>query len=94
LSSFITGVIFALKLITTLENPEGYSYVQGFRVPTRYTAWAELIAIHLLVPNASFIGHLAGILAGLIYMKTFVGSIIDFYLTLITGTAYGNICLI
>ena len=82
------GVIFALKLITTLENSEGYSYIQGFRVPTRYTAWVELIAIHLLVPNASFIGHLAGILAGLTYMRTPVGSVIDFYLNLITGILF------
>lgn len=80
-----SGVIFALKLITTLENPIGHRYVAGIRVPTRYTAWAELIAIHMLVPNASFIGHLAGIIAGLIYMKTFIGTIIDAVLYNITG---------
>ncbi|KAL1140070.1 hypothetical protein AAG570_000002 [Ranatra chinensis] len=80
-----SGVIFALKLITTLENSDGYGYVQGFRVPTQYTAWAELIAIHLLVPNASFIGHLAGILAGLIYMKSPMGSLIDSFIHSLTG---------
>lgn len=80
-----SGVIFALKLITTLENPVGHRYVAGIRVPTRYTAWAELIAIHMLVPNASFVGHLAGIIAGLIYMKTFIGTLIDAILYSITG---------
>ena len=38
------------------------------RIPTKYAAWAELALIQLLVPNASFLGHLCGIAAGLIYI--------------------------
>lgn len=84
-SKHISGVIFALKLITTLENPVGHRYVAGFQVPTKFAAWAELIAIHILSPNASFMGHLAGIIAGLIYMKTYVGTLIDNIIYSITG---------
>lgn len=54
-------------------------------MPGKYAAWAELLLIHLLVPNASFIGHLAGILSGLIYTSTFVGTVIDTILNFITG---------
>lgn len=80
-----SGVIFALKVITTKENPPGVSYIMGMTVPSRYAAWVELIAIHLLVPNASFTGHLAGILAGLVYTNTFIGSIIDSIISSVTG---------
>lgn len=57
----------------------------GMWVPTRYAAWTELILIHLLVPNASFMGHLAGILAGVIYTSTPVGIIADAFISSLTG---------
>ncbi|CAH1399674.1 unnamed protein product [Nezara viridula] len=80
-----SGVIFALKFITTHEDSEGYRYIQGIRVPTKYATWVELVAIHILVPNASFMGHFAGVLAGILYTKTFVGTIIDTLVYQITG---------
>ena len=30
----------------------------GFLLPVRWAVWAELLIIQLMVPNASFIGHL------------------------------------
>lgn len=72
-------------MITTKENPPGISYIMGMTVPSRYAAWVELIAIHLLVPNASFAGHLAGILTGLVYTNTFIGTIIDQIISSLTG---------
>jgi rhomboid domain-containing protein 1 len=65
-----SGVIFALKVLTTYELPHETSMVMGILpVPMRYACWAELILIQLLVPNASFTGHLAGIIVGLLYVK-------------------------
>lgn len=65
-----SGVIFALKVLTTYNLPSGVSMVMGmFPVPMRWACWAELIVIQLLVPNASFTGHLAGILVGMMYVK-------------------------
>ena len=65
-----SGVIFALKVLTTYNLPSGVSMVMGmFPVPMRWACWAELVLIQLLVPNASFTGHLAGILVGLMYVK-------------------------
>ncbi|XP_021928104.1 rhomboid-related protein 4-like isoform X2 [Zootermopsis nevadensis] len=80
-----SGVIFALKVLTSSETPRGREFVGGLWVPTRYAAWIELILIHLLVPNASFMGHLAGILAGVIYTSTPVGTIADEFISLLTG---------
>ena len=34
----------------------------------QYVAWVELVIISLVTPNASFLGHLAGILAGLFHV--------------------------
>lgn len=81
-----SGVVFALKVITTMENNYyTQTTIAGFTMPSKYAPWAELILIHLLVPNASFMGHLAGILAGLMYTSTPIGSIIDSIIRTITG---------
>ncbi|XP_054290608.1 rhomboid-related protein 4-like [Macrosteles quadrilineatus] len=80
-----SGVLFALKVITTAETGPGTAYIMGIPVPSKYAAWAELVAIHLLVPNASFLGHLAGILAGCAYMSTPIGRVVDSIIANITG---------
>ena len=63
-----SGVLFALKVILTHNKPAN-AMVQGpfgITMPVRYAAWAELIYIHLFVPQSSFLGHLAGIITGFI----------------------------
>ncbi|XP_037089671.1 rhomboid-related protein 4-like [Pollicipes pollicipes] len=64
-----SGVIFALKVLTQrLESAsDSWTYLRGLAVPARWAVWAELVLIHILVPGASFVGHLAGILVGLAY---------------------------
>jgi rhomboid domain-containing protein 1 len=65
-----SGVIFALKVVTTYNLPPGsMTNVFLFRVPSRIAYWAELVVIQLLLPSVSFTGHLAGILVGLLYVK-------------------------
>lgn len=56
--------------------------VLGFQVNTRYATWLELVLIYVMVPNASFLGHLCGILAGILYVE--VPTIISL-LDLVTG---------
>ncbi|KAF2368942.1 Peptidase S54 rhomboid domain [Trinorchestia longiramus] len=72
-----SGVLFALKVVTTYHASRGYnssssSYIWNFhvKVPTRYAVWVELLVIHLLVPRSSFVGHLAGILVGIAYVNS------------------------
>ncbi|CAF1326454.1 unnamed protein product [Adineta steineri] len=66
-----SGVIFALKVITTHYTPNygSNSFLAGFiPISTKYAVWVELIVIQLITPNVSFLGHLAGILIGLLYI--------------------------
>ena len=64
-----SGVLFAMKVVLNSQS-ENYTDVHGILiVPTRYAAWAELILIQLFVPGVSFLGHLGGILAGLLYLR-------------------------
>ncbi|KAK7483198.1 hypothetical protein BaRGS_00025602 [Batillaria attramentaria] len=73
-----SGVIFALKVVTTHYTPPGLHYALGFiPVPSRYIYWVELGLIQLVTPNASFTGHLAGILVGLLYIKGPLKPIMD-----------------
>ncbi|XP_078420268.1 rhomboid-related protein 4 isoform X3 [Cetorhinus maximus] len=64
-----SGVLFALKVVNNYYNPGDITYVLGFPMRSQYACWAELIAIHLIAPGSSFIGHLSGILVGLLYTK-------------------------
>uniref|UniRef100_A0A8C7WUQ2 Uncharacterized protein n=1 Tax=Oryzias sinensis TaxID=183150 RepID=A0A8C7WUQ2_9TELE len=45
----------------------GVTYVMGIPVSNRYVSWVELVLIHITSPGTSFVGHLAGILVGLLY---------------------------
>ncbi|XP_060190136.1 rhomboid-like protein 14, mitochondrial isoform X1 [Lycium barbarum] len=63
-----SGVLFAMKVVANAQSDE-YTYIHGLMVPTRYAAWAELILIQMFVPGVSFLGHLGGILAGLLYLR-------------------------
>uniref|UniRef100_A0ACB8FAR4 Uncharacterized protein n=1 Tax=Sphaerodactylus townsendi TaxID=933632 RepID=A0ACB8FAR4_9SAUR len=65
-----SGVLFALKVLNNHYHPGGTSNIMGIQVSNKYACWLELLAIHLLNPRSSFGGHLAGILVGLIYIKS------------------------
>lgn len=72
-----SGVIFALKVVTTHLTPAGASYVMGIPIPSRLAVWAELILISVLFPRVSFVGHLAGILVGLAFVSGPLKKIMD-----------------
>ncbi|KAH9509022.1 Rhomboid- protein 4 [Bulinus truncatus] len=77
-----SGVLFAMKVLGTLASPPGTQYIGQFPVPSKYIFWAELILIQLAAPNASFVGHLAGILVGLAYAKGPLKYLMNFFLPL------------
>uniref|UniRef100_A0A8C4P396 Rhomboid domain containing 1 n=1 Tax=Dromaius novaehollandiae TaxID=8790 RepID=A0A8C4P396_DRONO len=62
-----SGVLFALKVLNNHYNPGRFSSVLGMQISSKYVCWVELVAIHLISPGASFAGHLAGILVGMMY---------------------------
>ena len=50
-------MIFALKVLTTHNLPNGTIYMLNIiPVPSKYAYWAELVIISLLSPNVSFAG--------------------------------------
>ncbi|KAL7646232.1 UNVERIFIED_CONTAM: hypothetical protein RMT77_003141 [Armadillidium vulgare] len=85
-----SGVLFALKVLTTFEGG-GTHWIHGFEVPSRLVVWVELLIIHILVPGSSFIGHLAGILVGIIYMFGPLRIIVDALCYLLRGRFF-DIC--
>ncbi|XP_057847058.2 rhomboid-like protein 14, mitochondrial [Cryptomeria japonica] len=62
-----SAVLFALKVILSSDSP-GYTNVYGLIVPARHAAWTELLLIQMFVPGVSFLGHLSGIISGLLYL--------------------------
>ncbi|RYY82164.1 rhomboid family intramembrane serine protease, partial [archaeon] len=62
-----SAVLFSLKYVLNQNSP-AYTSILGFQVPSKWAAWAELVLASLLSPQVSFIGHLAGILAGYLYV--------------------------
>ncbi|KYN43973.1 Rhomboid domain-containing protein 1 [Trachymyrmex septentrionalis] len=81
-----SAILFALKVIALCEERDKLHNINGLIVPSKLAVWLELILIHLLVPNSSFIGHLGGILVGCLYSYSFVGERIDNLIHMITGT--------
>ncbi|PWA48927.1 RHOMBOID-like protein 14 [Artemisia annua] len=63
-----SGVLFAMKVVLNSQS-DNYTNVHGFMVPAKHAAWAELILIQMFVPGVSFLGHLGGILAGIVYLR-------------------------
>lgn len=64
-----SGILFALKVVHNHTNPGGQTSYYGLRIANKYASWAELVIIQLIYPNASFLGHLSGIIAGFIYIQ-------------------------
>ena len=67
-----SSVIFALKAMLHTAAPSGAAgriTVFGFHIaslPLRLVSWVELLAIQLVYPSASWLGHASGIIAGLL----------------------------
>ena len=82
-----SGVLFALKVVTTHLQPAGMTRVMGFiPVPMRLACWVELILISVLFPHVSFIGHLAGIIVGFAFIYGPLQIAMNIPLSLLTGT--------
>uniref|UniRef100_A0A672M5T5 Rhomboid-related protein 4-like n=1 Tax=Sinocyclocheilus grahami TaxID=75366 RepID=A0A672M5T5_SINGR len=62
-----SGVLFGLKVVNNHYHPGGATYVMELHIANRYACWVELVLIHFMNPGTSFVGHLAGILVGLLY---------------------------
>jgi hypothetical protein len=63
-----SAVLFAFKAVLNADDPSTSS-IMGIPVPTRFMAWGELLLASAFNPQASFFGHVCGILAGLAHVQ-------------------------
>ncbi|TKR72608.1 hypothetical protein L596_020027 [Steinernema carpocapsae] len=81
-----SGVLFALKVVVNTMYPEENGLLLGFiPIPGKYACWAELVLIQMITPNASFVGHLAGILVGLLYTAGPLKAVVDAVCPIVEG---------
>ena len=62
-----SAVLFSMKYVWNQYHCD-LATIWGISVQSKYACWLELVIISWVSPNASFIGHLSGILAGILYM--------------------------
>ncbi|CAL8072200.1 unnamed protein product [Calicophoron daubneyi] len=71
----ISGLVFALNVITCLATDGSFDLtlpVMGeFHIKKSVLAWLDLLLIQFPLPTSSFVGHVAGALAGLSYQRAF-----------------------
>eukprot|EP00754_Rhynchopus_humris_P004744 Rhum_TRINITY_DN12389_c0_g1::Rhum_TRINITY_DN12389_c0_g1_i1::g.51476::m.51476/K09651/RHBDD1; rhomboid domain-containing protein 1 len=81
-----SGILFALKVLATLDSSAIHDVMYGlFKVEGRFVVWAELLIIHLIHPGTSFLGHLSGILAGLLYARGYLRPLVHVTETVVAG---------
>ncbi|CAG0922831.1 unnamed protein product [Notodromas monacha] len=81
-----TAVLFALKVLVASYSVSTLVHLMpGVVVPSTWAYWLELVLIQIMVPNASFIGHLAGILVGVLFVKGPLKLVMDLPYILLTG---------
>ncbi|XP_040901935.1 rhomboid-related protein 4 isoform X2 [Toxotes jaculatrix] len=85
-----SGVLFALKVLNNYYHPGGVTNVMGIPVSNQYASWVELVLIHITSPGTSFVGHLAGILVGLLYTSGPLKTIMKKCAELVTMNGYNS----
>ncbi|KAK2880813.1 hypothetical protein QQF64_008875 [Cirrhinus molitorella] len=83
-----SGVLFGLKVVNNHYHPGGATYIMGLPIANRYSCWVELVLIHIMNPGTSFVGHLAGILVGLLYTTGPLKSIMKTCADLVTSNGH------
>lgn len=68
-----SGVLFAFLVIQTrISDAQTRSIFGVISVPTFIYPWVLLLLLQILMPNISFLGHLAGLLMGIFYTRGYL----------------------
>lgn len=59
-------VLFALMPLTSKSN--GTVQIAGVHMPAQYRNWFELVRTQILLPEASLLGHISGLIAGYFFV--------------------------
>ena len=62
-----SGVLYAMSAVALHENPDGPAIVHGIPVRRRHAIWIEAVVSSMLHYHVSFLGHLAGGAAGVLW---------------------------
>ena len=69
-----SGVIFSMAVLESFLSPIRTRSVFGcFEVPTKIYPWVLLVVLQIMMPNISFLGHLTGLLVGILYVYGLLG---------------------
>lgn len=62
-----SAVLFHLLTLESYRSPDSLQSIFGMmRVSSKYFPWAILVVTQILLPQASFLGHLSGIVCGIL----------------------------
>mmetsp|Transcript_1908 Transcript_1908/g.2608 ORF Transcript_1908/g.2608 Transcript_1908/m.2608 type:complete len:299 (+) Transcript_1908:238-1134(+) len=63
-----SGVLFTLAVVESYKSTVPTRSIFGIvSVPTRVYPWVLMLALQIMVPQISFLGHLSGLLIGILY---------------------------
>ncbi|KAI8608062.1 hypothetical protein BC830DRAFT_1234252 [Chytriomyces sp. MP71] len=68
----LSGIVFALIAVEANKGVMAEQDFFGFKVPGALFPWFLLVITQILFMSASFFGHLAGILAGLLFARGYL----------------------
>jgi len=66
-----SGIIFGLLHLYSSRTVSSYFIFLNYRIPMKYYSFFQLLFVHIIMPNTSFIGHISGIISSMLLLRFF-----------------------